>query len=75
VDSEVAGTCGEWRGVSSGVSAETMMVPGGTAHLARCGPVAAVCGAQTAAVNGSLGSGRHSAAAGDGEVQRGREER
>jgi hypothetical protein len=65
------GTCGERRGVSGGVSAEMMMAPGSTAHLAwRGADAAAACDARTAVVDGSLGSGRQSAAAGNGEARR-----
>jgi hypothetical protein len=71
-DSEATGTYGEWRGVSGGIRAETMMAPGDTAHLAWHGLAAAACDARTVAVDGSLGCGRQSVAAGDEEARRSR---
>jgi hypothetical protein len=71
-DSEAVGTYGGRRGVSGGVSAETMTVPGGTAHLAWRRLAAAVCGARIAALDSSLDSGWQSAAAGNGEARRSR---
>jgi hypothetical protein len=62
---------GEQRGLSCGVSAEIMTAPGGTAHLAWRGPAVLECGSRAMAVDGSLGSGRQSVAAGDGEAWRG----
>jgi hypothetical protein len=50
MDSEAMGTYREQRGVSGGVSTETMTAPVGIAHLARRGLAAAACGARTTGV-------------------------
>jgi hypothetical protein len=57
MNSEAAGTCRERRGVSSGVSVETMTAPGSTAHLAQRGPAAAADGSRQ-----QLAMGRHGGA-------------